>query len=74
MFSLRQGNVECTITADINKDGFPDIVPNTPGAPLDIFMLNRDKNGKGTGSFSSFVSPRRRAMVSVVVISMAMDT
>lgn len=48
------GNVECTITADINKDGFPDIVPNTPGAPLDIYILNRDKNGKGSGSFSSF--------------------
>ncbi|HSB92717.1 MAG TPA: VCBS repeat-containing protein [Flavitalea sp.] len=47
------GNVECTITADINKDGFPDIVPNTPGAPLDVFMLNRDNTGKGLGSFSS---------------------
>jgi len=48
------GNVECTISADINKDGIADIIPNTPGAPLDIFLLNRDNTGKGISSFTSF--------------------
>lgn len=48
---IETGNVECTIAADLNNDGFPDIIPNTPGAPLDILFLDRDAQGKGTGSF-----------------------
>ena len=46
------GNVERACFYDIDGDGFPEIIPNTPGAPLRIFKLVRDENGRGTGEFS----------------------
>lgn len=46
------GNVERACFHDIDGDGFPEIIPNTPGAPLRIFKLVRDENGRGTGEFT----------------------
>jgi hypothetical protein len=47
------GNVERACFYDIDGDGFPEIIPNTPGAPLQIFKLQRDAQGRGTGEFIS---------------------
>ena len=46
------GNVETTRMWDVDGDGVPEIVPNTPGAPLRVFKLLRDSDGKGTGAFT----------------------
>jgi hypothetical protein len=45
------GNVETTRAWDVDNDGHPDIVPNTPNQPLAYYTLTRDANGKGTGEF-----------------------
>lgn len=49
------GNVERASFYDIDGDGHFEIVPNTPGAAQRIFRLNRDANGKGTGTFSETI-------------------
>lgn len=45
------GNIETTRAWDIDGDGVPEIVPNTPGGPLIVYRLARDSRGKGTGIF-----------------------
>jgi hypothetical protein len=45
------GNVETTRAWDVDGDGVPEIVPNTPGNPLVVYRLVRNNLGKGTGSF-----------------------
>ena len=49
------GNVERACFYDIDGDGQIEIIPNTPGAPLCIFKLVLDENGKGTGKFDKYV-------------------
>jgi len=49
------GNVETTRAWDVDGDGMLEIVPNTPGAPLRVFKLKTDANGKGTGEFDVHV-------------------
>lgn len=46
------GNVETTRAWDVDGDGRPEIVPNTPGFPLRFWKLVVDKNGKGAGKFT----------------------
>jgi len=48
------GNVETTRNWDIDRDGVPEIVPNTPNDPLMIYRLNRDPQGNGTGTFEQY--------------------
>lgn len=50
----KTGNVETTRAWDIDKDGTPEIVPNSRG-PLKIFRLVKDSDGKGTGKFKEYV-------------------
>lgn len=46
------GNVETTRAWDIDGDGIPEIVPNTPPNPeVAYYKLITDKNGKGAGQF-----------------------
>lgn len=47
------GNVECIMTGDLDQDGVPEIIPNTPNAPLVVYRLVRDASGKGTGEFTA---------------------
>lgn len=47
------GNVETTRAWDVDRDGHLEIVPNTPGAPLVVYKLILDSQGKGTGSFEA---------------------
>ncbi|MEO6949374.1 MAG: VCBS repeat-containing protein [Ginsengibacter sp.] len=49
------GNVECIMSVDIDKDGIPEIVPNTPDNPLKFYRLERDRNNKPTGKFTKVV-------------------
>jgi hypothetical protein len=49
----RIGKIETTRAWDVDRDGFLEIVPNTPNDPLRVFKLVLDKNGKGTGVFES---------------------
>ncbi len=49
------GNVETTRAWDVDGDGQLEIVPNTPGAPLRVFKLKTDANGRGTGEFAMHV-------------------
>ena len=46
------GNVETTRAWDVDGDGIPEIVPNTPNDPLVVYRL-KTVGGKGTGSFDS---------------------
>lgn len=39
------GNIESTRAWDINGDGIPEIIPNTPGKPLVIYRITRDQSG-----------------------------
>lgn len=48
------GNVETTRAWDIDGDGVPEIIPNTPNDPLVIYRLKKDSAGKGTGTFEHF--------------------
>jgi len=45
------GNVETTAAWDMDGDGTPEIIPNTPNDPLVIYKLVKNSQGKGTGSF-----------------------
>ena len=45
------GNVETTRAWDIDGDGVPEILPNTPGAPQRVVKLLLDGDGRGTGQF-----------------------
>jgi hypothetical protein len=49
------GNVETTRAWDIDGDGRPEIVPNTPGGPLIVHKLVTDPEGRGTGEFTKHV-------------------
>lgn len=48
------GNVETTAAWDIDGDGTPEIIPNTPNDSLVIYRLLRDAQGKGTGNFQAY--------------------
>lgn len=47
------GNVETTRAWDMDGDGMPEIVPNTPGGPLVIYKLVTDAAGRGMGRFEA---------------------
>ena len=47
------GNIETTRAWDVDGDGVLEIVPNTPGAPLVVYKLITDAQGKGTGQFAA---------------------
>jgi len=49
------GCIERACAWDIDGDGRLEIVPNTPGDPVQIFKLKTDKDGKGTGEFEKTV-------------------
>ena len=38
------GNIESTRAWDINGDGVPEIIPNTPGKPLVIYRIHQDRS------------------------------
>lgn len=46
------GNIETIRAWDLDGDGIPELVPNTPGGPLVVFKLKTDQAGKGTGEFT----------------------
>ena len=46
------GNVECIMGIDIDGDGIPEIVPNTPNSSLKFYRLERDSHNKPTGKFT----------------------
>ncbi len=46
------GNVETTRLWDVDGDGFPDVVPNTPNFPLAFYRLKRNRSGKGESTFT----------------------
>ncbi len=48
------GNIETTRGWDVDGDGVPEIVPNTPNDPLIIYKLTKGSNGKGTGKFEAY--------------------
>jgi len=48
-------NVETTRAWDVDGDGVPEIVPNTPGGPLAVYKLKTDAEGRGTGEFETHV-------------------
>jgi hypothetical protein len=48
------GNVETTRMWDIDGDGHPEIIPNTPGGPVVAYKLIRDAQGRGTGQFQAY--------------------
>ena len=45
------GSIERPMAWDMDGDGMLEIVPNSPGSPLEIFKLKTDADGKGTGEF-----------------------
>lgn len=45
------GNVETVRAWDVDNDGHPEIVPNNPNLPFKFYKLQRDKSGKGLGTF-----------------------
>jgi len=47
------GNVETTRAWDVDGDRRLEIVPNTPGAPLVVYKLILDAQGRGTGKFQA---------------------
>lgn len=49
----RCGRIETTRAWDLDGDGIPEIVPNTPRDPLNIYKLDKDDAGKGLGSFTT---------------------
>lgn len=48
------GNIEAPRSWDIDRDGIPEIVPNTPNDPLIMYRLNTDSQGKSEGSFTAY--------------------
>jgi hypothetical protein len=55
------GNIETTRSWDIDGDGVPEIVPNTPNDPLVIYRLVKDTRGKGTGKFEMYKITDRKS-------------
>jgi len=49
------GSIETTRTFDIDNDGIPEIIPNTPGEPQVFYKLILDSKGKGIGKFKKYV-------------------
>ena len=49
------GSIERPMVWDVDGDGQMEIVPNTPGAPLVVWKLKTDKDGKGLGEFEKHV-------------------
>jgi len=47
------GSIETTRAWDVDGDGQLEIVPNTPGAPLAVYKLILDQQGRGTGRFEA---------------------
>ena len=47
----KAGNIEATRLWDVDGDGTPEIIPNTPNDSLTIYRLKKDKNGLGASSF-----------------------
>lgn len=45
------GSIETTRAWDVDGDGVPEIVPNTPGGPLKVYKLVTGADGRGTGRF-----------------------
>ncbi|PSR52847.1 hypothetical protein AHMF7605_04555 [Adhaeribacter arboris] len=45
------GNIETTRAWDVDGDGVPEIIPNTPNDSLVIYRLVKNSQGKGTGRF-----------------------
>lgn len=50
----RTGNIETTRSWDIDNDGVPEIVPNTPGKPLVVYRLKKEVINKEV-AFDSIV-------------------
>lgn len=48
------GPVECAQAWDIDGDGHLEVVPNNPGNELKFYQLNRDPQGKPTGTFTRY--------------------
>jgi hypothetical protein len=48
------GCIETTRAWDVDGDGMIEVVPNTPGAPLVVYKLITDADGKGTGKFAAY--------------------
>jgi hypothetical protein len=46
-------NIETTRLWDVDGDGQPEIVPNTPNGPLVVYKLITDAQGRGTGRFAA---------------------
>ncbi len=51
----KPGNIETTRAWDVDRDGVIEIVPNAPGAPLTVYKLKTDGQGRGLGEFTSRV-------------------
>jgi len=47
------GSIETTRAWDIDGDGIPELVPNTPEGPLVFYKLAVDAQGRGTGTFTA---------------------
>jgi hypothetical protein len=47
-------NIETTRAWDVDNDGELEIVPNTPSAPLTVYKLLRDAQGRGTSQFAQY--------------------
>lgn len=59
------GNIETARAWDIDGDGHPEIVPNTPNDPLRVFRLERDEEGRGAGRFTGrmiFDGPQKHGL------------
>ncbi|HEY3330598.1 MAG TPA: VCBS repeat-containing protein [Capsulimonadaceae bacterium] len=49
----KTSNIETTRAWDVDGDGVPEIVPNTPNGPLVVYKLIFDIAGRGTGQFEA---------------------
>jgi hypothetical protein len=49
------GSIETARAWDIDGDGIPEVLPNTPGSrQVNIFKLKTSANGRGTGQFDKY--------------------
>ena len=48
------GNVEAARGWDVDGDGHLEVVPNNPNDPLRFYKLNRDEQGRATGTFREY--------------------
>jgi hypothetical protein len=55
------GEIETIRIWDVDGDGDPEILPNTPNGPQQIFKLVRDDAGKGTGKFRKLMISDQRS-------------